>query len=106
MEKTFNTAITNKNYTRFAIDQTNRKVVYLGYDLKATKTEYQLLLALSNNGNSPLSAEQISSLSGVNFTKESLAFHVLSINNKAKTIGNRPLIKNIAKIGYFLNEEM
>ena len=82
------------------------KVIYLGYDIGATKTERAILQTLIQNTKSPLSAEELPSLSGLEMTKENVTYHISSINHKAKLIGNRILIKNIVKKGYFLNEEM
>ena len=90
-------------HNQLYIAENENVVILLGYELNLTKTEYQILKALAENGDSPLSNEQISSVTGLNLSKENLAFHVFNINHKAKFIGNRILIKNIAKIGYFLN---
>ncbi len=94
------------NYKHLSVSTDDNKVVYLGYKFNATKTEYALLRILIENTTNPLSAERIEELSGMMISKDSVAFHVSNINNKAKAVGNRPLIKNIAKNGYFLNEEM
>ena len=77
-------------------------IIYLGYKLELTKTEYQIIEVLIKSGSSPISAEQISIETGLDLSKENVAFHISSINRKAKFIGNRILIKNISKIGYFL----
>lgn len=84
----------------------DKRVIYLGYDLGATKTEREILRALIESRESPLSAEEISKRASLEMSKENITYHICSINNKAKLIGNRNLIKNIVKIGYFLNEEM
>ena len=81
-------------------------VIFLGYKLTLTKTEYSILKVLINSGNSPVSIDQLCEQTGLNLSKENVAFHVFSINKKAKIISNRVLIKNLAKNGYFLNEEM
>ena len=94
------------NYKHLSVSTDENKVVYLGYKFNATKTEYTLLQILIENTTNPLSAERIEELSEMMISKDSVAFHVSNINNKAKPVGNRPLIKNIAKNGYFLNEEM
>lgn len=94
------------SYKHLSIDEENSSVVYLGYTLYLTKTEYKIIEALMRNVNTPLSAEQISYLLSVDLSKENIAFHIFNINTKAKSISNRVLVKNTSKIGYFLNEEM
>lgn len=80
--------------------------IYLGYRLKLTKSEYKILQVLIKKPKKPISAEQIALLSELDCSKENIVYHISSINSKAKVIGNRILIKNIAKNGYFLNEKM
>ena len=77
-------------------------VILLRYKLNLTKTEYLILKSLIRSQGSPLSAEKISMEIGFELSKETLACHIFKINSKAKLISNRVLIKNIAKIGYFL----
>ena len=89
-------------YNHLYIAEDENEVILLGYKLELTKTEYQIIKILIKNGNSPVSAEQISIETGMDLSKENVAFHISSINRKAKFIGNRILIKNISKIGYFL----
>ena len=86
-----------------SISTTARIVILMGYKLPVTKTEYLILNALMHSKGSPLSADQISNLIGYELSSRCLAFHVFNINSKAKLISNRILIKNIAKMGYFLN---
>ena len=85
------------------VAENENQVVLLGYELCLTKTEYKILKTLVQNTSAPLSAEQISSIANLELTKENVAFHVSSINKKAKCIYSRALIKNITKNGYFLN---
>ena len=102
-----NTSTTS--YYRFkhlTVAEDDNFVVLLGYRLVLTKTEYLILKALIKSEQSPLSAEQIADLSGIELSKENIAFHISSINTKAKSISGRLLIKNIVKNGYFLSEEM
>ena len=80
--------------------------IYLGYRLKLTKSEYKILYALIQSPKKPISAEQIALQCELEYNKENVVYHISSINSKAKAIGNRVLIKNIAKKGYFLNEKM
>ena len=94
------------HYKHLYLNPNKNEVIFLGYNLNTTKTEYSILRALMENTRSPLSAEEISHITSSELSKENIAFHISNINNKAKIIGNRPLIKNITKNGYFLNEEM
>lgn len=94
------------NYRHLFVDQTKNEIFFLGYNLNATKIEYSIIKALLKNTKSPTPAEEIISISNLDLNKSNLAFHISNINSKAKIIGNRPLIKNIVKLGYFLNEEM
>ena len=93
-------------YKSLALDEYENHVVFLGYELKTTKTEYAILHALIKRHGKPLSAEELSAITALDLTSERLSYHIFNINEKAKAIGERPLIKNIAKNGYFLNEEM
>ena len=93
-------------YNHLFVDKIEKEAFLLGYNLDATKTEYSIICALLDNTKAPISAEQIIAIANLDFDKSNLAFHISNINSKAKVIGNRPLIKNIVKIGYFLNEEM
>ncbi len=97
------------NYIRYRhlyINEDENEVIFLGYILNTTNMEYAILRALAENSKKPLSLEEISDITSLYLKKEYLAYHISNINKKAKDIGGRPLIKNIAKIGYFLNEEM
>ena len=93
-------------YNQLYIAEDENQVILLGYKLELTKTEYQIIKILIKNGNSPVSAEQFSIETGMDLSKENVAFHISSINRMAKFIGKRMLIKNITKIGYFLNDKM
>ena len=93
-------------YKHLYISGNENHVIFLGYELSLTKTEYLVLKTLVKSNNSPISAEQIASQTELELSKENVSFHISSINRKAKLISNRILVKNIAKIGYFLNEEM
>ena len=88
------------------LNESQNEAVFLGYKLDTTNMEYLILKTLAINSKKPLSLEKICELSDQSFTKSTLSYHVSNINKKAKAIGGRPLIKNITKIGYFLNEEM
>ncbi len=90
-------------YEYLSVAKNENLVILLGYKLSFTKTEYLILKALASNGGSPLSAEQIANETGLELTKEKIAFHISSINKKTKSISERILVKNITKIGYFLN---
>lgn len=94
------------NLKNLLVHKSANTVFLLGYRLILTKTEYAILKALSENAYSTLSCEMIADITLLELSKENIAFHVFNINKKAKSISNRILIKNISKIGYFLNEEM
>lgn len=81
------------------------EAILLGYKLNLTKTEHLILKALAESS-SPLSAEEVTDKIAIDLSKGNVSFHIYNINSKAKCVSNRILIKNIAKIGYFLNEEM
>lgn len=85
----------------------NRKsIVYLGYPLKLTEYEYLVLKALWDNRGQVLSPERISEITGGKVEHIYVTYHVFGINRKSREIGDRSIVKNIAKNGYFLNEEM
>ena len=90
-------------YEYLSVAKNENLVMFLGYRLTLTKTEYLILKALTSNGGSALSAEQISNQIGLELTKENIAFHIFNINKKAKCISERILIKNNTKIVYFLH---
>ena len=91
------------NYKHLYILVNTEEVIYLGYRLNLTKSEYKILKALVLKPSKALSAEEIAKYSELNCNKENVIYHISRINSKAKVIGNRVLIKNIAKKGYFLN---
>ena len=93
-------------YKHLYVEENNNSAILLGYKLSLTKTEYLILKELVKSKNSPISAEDLARRMNLELSKENLAFHVFNINSKAKHISSRILIKNISKIGYFLNEEM
>ena len=96
-------------YTSFKhlhIGKDHLDVIYIGYNLETTKTEYLILKILAEHTSEPLSSEQIASLLPIEITNTSVVYHISRINAKSKRIGNRNLVKNISKKGYFLNEEM
>ena len=99
-----NTITKTLNYKHIIIEENN--VILLGYRIVFTKTEHSILKALVESAGTPLSAKEICDKIVVKLSKENVSFHVSNINKKAKIISNRNLIKNIAKNGYFLNEEM
>lgn len=93
-------------YKHLFVSVRDNKVFYLGYKLPLTKTEYYVLKILINSQNTPISADEIASIISQNMKKENAIYHISRINCKAKNISERILIKNFAKNGYFLNEEM
>ena len=101
--------MTSSNYVSYKhlhLDLNSRKAILLGYELPLTKTEYKVLGALIQSPKKPLKAEQIIEFSSLEISDKNLVYHISCINKKAKSISNRILIKNLAKNGYFLNEEM
>ncbi len=94
------------SYKHLFLDVDAKSAIYLGYPMEITQTEYGVLYALVSKPRAPLSPEEICRISSLNLSKENVSFHVSRINAKAKCIGNRALIKNMSKTGYFLNEEM
>ena len=99
-----NTTTNQITYKHIIIEEND--VIFLGYKLVLTKTEYGILKELIESAGTPLSTEEISSKINIELSKENIRFHISSINKKAKIISNRKLIKNFAKNGYFLSEEM
>ena len=98
--------MTYLKHNYLSISENENFAILLGYKLKLTKTEYLILKAIIKNNNTPISSEEISMYTSLELSKENVAFHVFNINSKAKLISNRILIKNIAKLGYFLNDKM
>lgn len=94
------------SFKHIHIDLKSNRAVYLGYPLEVTKTEFLILCAFIEGPKKPLSAEDIAAAASLDLSKENVAYHISRINAKAKRIGNRILIKNLSKTGYFLNEEM
>ena len=104
-----NTALIKQKYIcnkHLYVSKEENSVILLGYKLNLTKTEYLIIKALAQDSSSPLSAQQIASLTELEISKENIAFHISNINKKAKCISNRLLIKNITKLGYFLYDKM
>ncbi len=95
-----------KSFRRLFLGQTRKEVIYLGYALEVTKREYDILRLLLDEQSHALTPEQIAALLGGNVTEKNIAYHIFNLNKKSKSLGNREIIKNKAKIGYFLNEEM
>ena len=97
--------VTNKSsYKQIIIDED--KVIFLGYQLILTKTEYSILKALIDSADTPLLPDEICAKIGIELSNKNISFHISNINKKAKIISNRKLVKKFAKNGYFLNEEM
>lgn len=98
-----------KNYIRhnhLYLNENENEVILLGYEINMTNMEYAILRALAEKCKKPLSLDEISEATGLYLTNSSLSYHIFRINEKAKAVSGRPLIKNIAKIGYFLSKEM
>ncbi|MGM9631974.1 MAG: winged helix-turn-helix domain-containing protein [Eubacteriales bacterium] len=88
------------------LGKTQRDVLYLGYPFKVTAREYQILKLLCENRGKELTALQMASLLCGEMSEKNVVYHIFNVNRKSKELGGRELIKNKAKIGYFLNEEM
>lgn len=109
MQKVNNTQTVGEtplSYCHLYIGENKDRVVYLNYRLELTRTEYKILRLLAESVGTPLSADRIALLLGRSSNAKNIVYHISSINRKARSIGGRTLIKNSAKIGYFLNEEM
>lgn len=93
-------------FKRIFIDTELNKAYFLGYHIPLTKTEIEILHILLESQISTLSAQEIADRTSVQASKENVVYHISNINKKAHIIGNRKIILNIAKSGYFLNPEM
>ncbi len=94
----------SRKYLHLGADKDD--VIYLNYKIKCTKTEYTILKVFVTSRSKYLTPLEIIEISGLNISQENVIYHISSINSKAFAIGGRKLVKNQAKKGYFLNEEM
>lgn len=78
------------------------EVYFLGYNLKLTRSEYQLLCALADA--ELVSSDELARIIGSE-KRGTVAVHICSINAKARAIGERKLV--LCKDSeYYLNENM
>ena len=83
------------------IDRENKKVRFMGYEMKLTKSEYAVFMALFDgeyvNKNDIINAvgDDAQAVSGI-------PVHICSINRKAKEICGSEIVKNRRKFGYYV----
>lgn len=90
------------------ITDVSDETCYLGYRLRLSSAEHRLLLCLTYLAPRVVAADELSRLCdplGLHSAK-SLAVRISSINQKAKAIHPRMLIRNVFKHGYTLNPEV
>lgn len=83
------------------LDKANRTVRLMGYELKLTRGEYSVLLAILEGGS--VSKDDI--FSAVSYdvqASSSIPVHICSINRKARVICGGEIVKNRRKFGYFI----
>ena len=81
---------------------------YLGYPLRLSESEHRLLLCITYLAPRVASAEELHRLCdplGLHSAK-SFAVRISAINQKAKSIHPRILIRNVLRQGYVLNSEV
>ena len=89
------------------IDLEKREVLYLGYELKLTKTEFDVLYAISRQKSPQRSKDLFNEVyENKDITLGNIAVYVCRINKKAKEIGGRVLILSSRGGGYRLNQEL
>ena len=72
---------------------TGKEIIFLGYELKLTTTEYEILSFLISEKERDVPTKEIAEACGDLHMKEStVSKHVSAINAKAKTIGGRTII--------------
>jgi len=85
-------------------DRKENKVYYIGYDMKLTRAEYEILAYLDENDEA--SVEELASR--LSWNREiglgNVAVHVCNINKKAKIIGGRNIIESDYGKGYKIGE--
>ena len=83
------------------IDKANRTVRIMGYELKFTRGEYSVLLAILEGGE--VSKNDIFSMVSNDVqAPSSIPVHICSINRKARDICDGEIVKNRRKFGYFV----
>ncbi len=94
------------SYSHLHVGESRKSVVYLNYMLELTQTEYDIICLLVQRAGTPISAEKIARALNISSGSHGVACHISLINKKAFAIGERKLILNSSKIGYFLNKQM
>ena len=88
-------------------DEQNKRVIYLGYDMKLSKTEYAIFDCIYKSGENFISAGQI--IHNCYTDKKpgtgDVAAHICHINKKADNIGYRPLIISKYGVGYKITDK-
>ena len=81
---------------------------YLGYPLHLSESEHRLLLCLTYLAPRVAAADELQKLCDPQaiHSAKSLTVRISAINQKAKTIHPRTLVRNIFKRGYVLNPEI
>ena len=93
------------------VDMVNREVRYLGYALKLTDCEYEVLKALVWTCD-PIDKYAIKSYidndcaAKVKISVQSVPVHICAINQKAMIFGGRKIVILKRKVGYLINELM
>lgn len=83
------------------IDTKNRKIRFMGYELKLTKGEYSVFLTVLNG--EYVSKNDIFQVVGDDVqSPSSIPVHICSINRKAKELCGSEIVKNRRKFGYYV----
>ena len=94
-------------YKHLTIDEDDGSVYYLGYKLKLTKSEYDIVCSIANSADGVRSGEFTDSSGKIKNKAiiQNSAVHICNINRKSRDIGNRKLI--VCEDGkYYFNEFM
>ena len=87
------------------VDMKRGAAIYLGYELKLTPTELQILAAILEREDGVSSQELLDSLLGDRrITCGNIAVHVCNINKKARMIGGRSIVSDVPGHGYCIAE--
>ncbi len=83
-------------------DREHRAVIYLGYNMKLSRREYQIYRCIDDGQGEYVSAEYIieKCYSGIKPSKGGIKAHICHINQKSKAIGNRHIIVSGYGKGY------
>ena len=88
-------------------DEQNKRVIYLGYDMKLSKTEYIIFNCIYQSGEDFISPEQIINecYTDKKPNVSDIAAHICHINKKADDIGYRPIIISKYGVGYKITDK-